>query len=117
MALAIVGEADAIGIWGVDMELSSEYGHQRPSCEYFVGIADGLGIEMIVPERSDICKARKLYAFQDDKGFNAKMVAKRAHLEKIRAQLDAEERQAALNKAGMDGAIEMLKLVTESWEI
>ncbi len=55
-----------IGIWGVDMALDgvhgqSEYSHQRPSVEYFVGWADGHGVEFYIPIESEICKCGFLY--------------------------------------------------------
>jgi hypothetical protein len=41
-----------IGIWGVDMAVSSEYGYQRPNCEYLIGFARGMGIKVWVPPQS-----------------------------------------------------------------
>lgn len=58
---------ETIGIWGVDMAAGGEYAHQRPSCEYFVGWAEGQGIEVIIPDESDLCKAALLYGFEAEK--------------------------------------------------
>jgi len=52
-----------IGIWGVDMCVDSEYSHQRPSCEYFIGIAEGMGIEVVIPGESDLLKCALLYGY------------------------------------------------------
>lgn len=116
LALAIMSNPEAIGVWGVDMELSGEYGHQRPSCEYFIGIADGRGIEVVVPERSDLCKARKLYAFQDDRGFTAKIATKREHLRRVKQQIEREIMAKQIEAAGAAGALEMIEYVAETWE-
>jgi len=40
----IVGgrEVDEIGVWGVDMAHATEWGYQRSSCEFYLGIFEGL---------------------------------------------------------------------------
>jgi len=65
IALAIWMEYKAIHIYGVDMAVDTEYFWQRPSCEYFLGIAKGLGIETHVCKTSDLLKTRFLYGFQE----------------------------------------------------
>lgn len=65
IALAILQGATHIGCWGVDMATGSEYGHQRPSCEFFLGIAAGLGIIITIPPEADLLKTRFLYGFQE----------------------------------------------------
>ena len=76
LAIAIIGiiqgQYDAtVGVWGVDMAVKSdlmgnaEYSHQKPSCEFFLGLAAGMGINIILPPESDLLKARFLYAFAD----------------------------------------------------
>jgi len=64
IALAIHKGYKTIGIFGVDMAVSSEYHHQRPSCEYFIGLARGMGINVILPDEADLLKARFLYGFE-----------------------------------------------------
>ena len=65
LALAIYEEFKEIYLYGVDMAVEIEYGHQRPSCEYFLGIATGRGIRVILPRGSDLLKAGRLYGFED----------------------------------------------------
>lgn len=65
IALAILLGAKEIGIWGVDMAVDTEYHHQRPSCEYFVGLARGMGIKVHIPAEADLCKTLFLYGFQE----------------------------------------------------
>lgn len=72
LAHAILEGATTIGVWGVDMAQSSEYAAQRPSCEYFLGVAAGLGIELIIAETSDLLKAAVLYG-DSDGGLRAKL--------------------------------------------
>jgi len=66
-ALAIFEGYNEISIYGVDMAVGSEYVDQRPSCEYFIGLARGAGIKVYIPPASDLCKARFMYAFDAPK--------------------------------------------------
>ena len=63
IALAIYEGFEQIDIFGVDMAVSEEYGHQRPSCEYWIALARGKGIEVNLPASSDLCKTNALYAY------------------------------------------------------
>lgn len=65
IALAIVLGAKKIALYGVDMATDIEYTSQRPSVEYFVGLARGMGIEVYVPPESDLLKTPYLYGFED----------------------------------------------------
>jgi len=56
---------DEIHIYGVDMAVGDEYIAQRPSCEYWIGIAEGMGVHVFIPEASDLCKTAFLYAYQE----------------------------------------------------
>jgi len=80
IAYAIQEGASEIHLYGVDMAASDEYGSQRPSCEYFLGVAAGRGIKVFVPKVSDLLKCRHLYAFDESDGFDAKIVARRNEL-------------------------------------
>ena len=61
IALAIYEGFDIIHLYGVDMAVGSEYEKQRPSCEFFCGIAKGLGIELYIPIQSDLLKCMERY--------------------------------------------------------
>jgi len=70
-ALGQLQAGDEIGLWGVDMSTwlaDGEYAHQRPSCEYFIGIAKGMGIGVTIATSSDLCTCRCLYAFGIETG-------------------------------------------------
>lgn len=65
IALAIHEGFKEIRIYGVDMAVDTEYFWQRPSCEYFLGVAKGLGINVWMPDACDLLKNRFLYGFQE----------------------------------------------------
>lgn len=45
-----------IHLYGVDMSAYSEYSFQRPCVEYWLGVADGRGIKVIIPRQSPVLK-------------------------------------------------------------
>lgn len=65
IALAILQGYKKIGIFGVEMMIHSEYAHQRPNLQYWVGFCDAKGIEVHIPEQSTLLRARHLYGFED----------------------------------------------------
>lgn len=64
--LAIMEGATHLGVWGVDMAVDSEYHFQRPSCEWALGIAFGLGIKTYIPNQADLLKTVHLYGFEEN---------------------------------------------------
>lgn len=71
LALAIYEGVQEIGLWGVDMAqhgvgLLSEYAHQRPSCEFWMGVAVGRGIKVMVHQHSDLLKTPYQYGFDSE---------------------------------------------------
>ncbi len=54
LALAILElkPGDRVGIWGVDLHCTTEYGYQRPNTEYLIGLARGKGIKVYIPPQA-----------------------------------------------------------------
>jgi len=65
IALAMHIGVEEIHIYGVNMATDIEYQSQRPSCEYFIGYARGMGIKVYVPPESDLLKCFYSYGFED----------------------------------------------------
>lgn len=63
IAMAITEGFKHIEVWGVDMLTDGEYQHQRPNCEWLLGIAEGRGIETYVPPESALLKMGFLYGY------------------------------------------------------
>lgn len=96
VALAIAMEYTEIHIYGVDMAqdsvLQAEYSQQRPSCEYFIGIAEGLGRKVVLPAGSDLLKVNQLYGFSDDihwHKLHARLSELGARKEQMRAEMNS----------------------------
>ena len=108
IALAMEFKPTHIGVWGVDMACGPEYRAQRPSCEYFLGIAVGRGIEVVLPGECDLLKSAGLYGFDSHhlSDMAAKMKARRDELAKRIAECEQRRDQAALEAAYLQGAKE-----------
>jgi len=64
-AFAIKQDPDEIGYFGTVLG-GNEYYYQRPSTEYLIGIAKGLGIKIFNHQTSNLLKETYLYAAQED---------------------------------------------------
>jgi len=84
IALAVFQGAEEIAIYGVDMATKEEYTDQRSGVEYWIGLAQGAGIDVHIPDNSDLCKSRALYGFHDD-----------PMIDKLNQKLDLTMRQIA----------------------
>lgn len=99
LAMALDEGATHISVFGVDMAqqekgVKSEYAFQRPSCEYFIGVAHGMGVEVYIPENSDLMKAGRLYAIDSlSPGMRSAHKKRLNDLQKMRQQNDQEVAQ------------------------
>lgn len=108
-----------IGVWGVDMATNTEYAHQRPSCEYFLGWVQGLGIELVLPDEADMLKCARMYAVEAFRGQLDRKIRVRTHeLSQRKAKMANELQQAeraAMLMAGADQELDLIgQMVTQS---
>lgn len=118
LALAIlIGEYKKISVYGVDMATASEYGHQRPSCEYFLGWARGAGIEIEIPDSADLLKSPYLYGLHDEE-LTALQKKMRARVEGLKVDLARHEgirNDAQAVSLQLRGAIEDSEYYLNTW--
>lgn len=119
LAMAIEERYDVIHVYGVDMAQDSEYGQQRPSCEYFLGIAVGRGIKIHLPKTSDLLKVRWMYGYEDEiqSSWDARVNDIYAGIQarrKAAEQQQAQAREACLQYLGAEDAIRTLKRIQVS---
>lgn len=50
LGLAILEEFETIGLYGIELQVGTEYFHQRMCVEYLIGIAKGRGIRIVLPD-------------------------------------------------------------------
>ena len=66
-----IGEAPVIGLKTstgtfIAEGFASHNSYQKPSCEYFVGLARGRGVKVYIPPPSDLLKTPYLYGYHDE---------------------------------------------------
>jgi len=110
IAHALFEGASEIGVYGVDMALDSEFGTQRPSCEYFIGLARGMGVKTTIPERSDLLKATELYAYGSASGLRKKLAYKRVELQ---GRLNHTKKELTKGRAAMNALEGAMRLLGE----
>lgn len=116
IAMAIIMGYKKIGIYGIDMAQEGEYKSQRPSCEYFIGVARGLGIEVFIPETSDLLKSAFLYGY--DEGNNMMMIKLQGRLNELTERRNEMQRQRDESQAAylqISGAMEDVQYWLRNW--
>ena len=46
-------------------DLEEEYFYQRAGCEYLIGLARGMGVKVVIPHESALCKASYVYGYSE----------------------------------------------------
>jgi hypothetical protein len=117
IALAIYEGYTDISVYGVDMATNSEYANQRPSCEYFLGYAEGAGIKLHIPDESDLLKTPFLYGFECEKQdfIRKKLLARKAEYERKKAEFKQQIDQATAAMNTYDGALQDAEYVLGVW--
>lgn len=118
MALAAMQGATHVSVYGVDMAQSDpvmgqngEYEHQRPSCEYMLGVLKGMGIEVFVPGEADLMKCKRLYAFEthgNEDEEDKKRKAREQELLNAIKQGEAQMQQIQTSVIARKGALDQL---------
>ena len=85
LALAIYEGFHRIKIYGMDMANSTEYFEQRPCFEWLIGVAEGRGIEVWLPEGSSIMRGAG-YA----RAYNISSSLVKEHLRDLYKELEAK---------------------------
>lgn len=121
IALAIYEGFEELHIYGVDMATSfidNEYSHQRPSCEFWLGMAAGRGMKLHIPKETDLLKTRFLYGYEDEKKhtFETKIQTLQSDIAKKKAQAITQQRQWRDYQKEYEGAELALKEIMVTWQ-
>lgn len=115
IAHAIEEGAETIGVWGVDMAAASEYAAQRPSCEYFLGLAEGKGIEIVLPPESDLLRTAAQYGLIND---NALAKACDVRITEMQTRINEcmnAQNQNAMTISRLQGGVEVAQYFKDTW--
>jgi len=102
-------------LYGVDMATGEEYGSQRPSCEYLLGLLEGKGINVHIPSQSDILKAGRLYGYEMGHTIKDKMAQR---IEELQGKLEYQKARSAESDAAVNqlvGALQDCELWERNW--
>ncbi len=103
IGFALLEDFEEISIYGVDMATDAEYQAQRPSVEFFVGLAMGRGVKVDIAGQSNMLLNAFLYGVEDHKThrIEAKFEARKRELEEqiVRGRTDVVALRAQLNQA------------------
>lgn len=101
-----------IGVFGVDMMVAggagSEYGWQRPSCEWLLGWASGAGIGIVVPDESELLKTAWDYGDESQEYFRRLLTERRRQMSAQRGSITNTLTQAQTAHAEVTGYINAL---------
>lgn len=115
MAMAIKAGAKKIGLWGVDMAAVEEYQAQRSGIHHMAYIAKARGIEVGVPQESDLFTPRFQYGIDEWTHSFRKVRARRSELEHRRALAQQEASNKQQEAAFLSGAIDDLNYFGDTW--
>lgn len=104
-----------IGLWGVDMAATEEYGYQRAGCQFFAMLAQQQGIEVLVPPESDLLCPPPLYGVMEHTHMYTKLRARRRELEGRLQSAEGRRIQAEQESYFLKGAIDDLNYMENTW--
>jgi hypothetical protein len=113
--LEAASKTDMVGLWGVDMSATEEYGYQRAGCQFFLCMANMLGIGVYVPPESDLLRPLPPYGLVESSHWHIKNLVRKHELEARRDGMKASMDAAAKNVQFLDGAIDDLKYQMDTW--
>lgn len=105
-----------LALIGVDMSGEGEYVHQRPNCEFYLGMAKGKGIKVHIPEGCPLLNSSHLYGFEKLPAF---MVSSRQKLKELKnLEIAAEEKKRLADKDYYytKGMKELLEIIIKRYQ-
>ena len=105
----------AIGLWGVDMAASEEYGYQKAGCQFFTQIARALGINVVVPPESDLLTAPPLYGLHEKHPRHVKLLARKAEIEGRLGVARANKANLEREEHFLMGALDDITYMMNTW--
>jgi len=116
IALAIFEGFKKIALYGIDMAQDSEFEYERPSVEYFLGIAKGAGIELIIPAESDLLKTMWIYPLENSNPFRERIEGRMRELRGRVNQHAFAEQENHDARLQLLGALDNMQYIKRAWE-
>lgn len=115
LAPLVEGEIDTIGLYGVDMAATEEYGYQRAGCQRFIELCTILGIHVAVPPESDLLRTMPLYGIMESSPWHIKGLARQRELEARLAGVRNNLQMLQQEEAFVRGALDDHKYHMDTW--
>ena len=114
----VFGEGHRIALFGVDMAChgeggTSEYAHQRPSCEFFLGIACGAGINIELPPQTDLLTCDRIYGLDSPNAMQNKYLARIKDLKNNVRAMEQQIDQLQVKRLTTAGALDNMHWVMQ----
>jgi hypothetical protein len=106
---------EEIGLWGVDMSATEEYGYQRAGCHYFITLAMQRGIKVTVPPESDLLLPKPLYGIGETHPMMIKLTARMRELDGRIMGAQQRFEQAKQEIQFLSGAKDDLNYHLQTW--
>lgn len=65
VALGILMGFEEFHLYGVHMSHNTEYGYQKPNCEYYLGYAAAMGKTIVLPKGGELLRTPYLYGYNE----------------------------------------------------
>jgi len=118
IAFALHENFDVIELYGIDMSIDTEYSIQRPSVEYWIGLARGMGKTVFIPPTSTLLKTLYIYGYEEEKAIAFvemyKTKLKYLNQERDKVLADIDKNKVALNQ--YTGAINISELILKEYK-
>lgn len=106
ISLALYLGARTVGMWGVEANSATEYGNERDSLSFWLGVAKGMGVEIVLPDECTLLgTGRFVYGYEGLTGVRAATLQKRL-------EVHTKDTEAAAVK--LTEAIEAKRLALEA---
>jgi hypothetical protein len=116
MALALEQPGiEEIGLWGVDMSATEEYGYQRAGCHFFITEAARRGIRVTVPPESDLLQPKPIYGAGESTPMMVKLTSRMRELDSRIAAAQQRINQGQQELMFLQGAKDDLTYVIQTW--
>jgi hypothetical protein len=106
---------DLIGMWGVDMAATEEYGYQRAGCQFFILEALRRGIGFYLPPESDLLRPMPVYGLCEWDQNYIKLTARARELNQRLASANQMAAEGQANARFLQGGIDDLNYMVNTW--
>lgn len=102
-----------LGIVGVSMAAESEYSVQKPSVEYWIGRAQGMGIDVWVPDDAHILHTATLYGYASSNALRVRLQSDKDDLRNKTIEFQQQEQQAQMALQQAQGSLIAVRAVKD----